>query len=59
MVDKTINGIVTWLRNWFYTQDEVDLLVSESGITYTDLFNTLDCVNNNFDDLSNGNYTQL
>lgn len=53
MADKTISGIVTWLRNWFYTKTEVDSLISTGGGTIsiedTDLFDVLDCVNNNFD----------
>lgn len=53
MSDKTITGVVTWLRNWFYTKTEVDSLISTSGGTIsiedTDLFDVLDCVNNNFD----------
>lgn len=52
-MSKTINGIVTWLRSWFYTKSEVDSLISTGGgiisIEDTDLFDVLDCVNNNFD----------
>ena len=33
MSDKTISGIVTWLRNWFYTKGEVDNLVTTGGST--------------------------
>lgn len=53
MSDKTITGVVTWLRNWFYTKSEVDSLVATGGtsisIEDTDLFDVLDCINNNFD----------
>lgn len=38
MSNKTITGIVTWLRNWFYTKPEVDSLISTGGTdigTYT------------------------
>ena len=53
MSDKTITGVVTWLRNWFYTKSEVDSLVTTGGtsisIEDTDLFDVLDCVNTNFD----------
>ena len=53
MSDKTISGIVTWLRNWFYTKSEVDSLVTTGGtsisIEDTDLFDVLDCINTNFD----------
>ncbi len=53
MSDKTITGVVTWLRNWFYTKSEVDSLVTTGGtsisIEDTDLFDVLDCINNNFD----------
>ena len=53
MSDKTITGVVTWLRNWFYTKSEVDSLVTTGGtsisIEDTDLFDILDCVNTNFD----------
>lgn len=32
MSSKTITGIVTWLKQWFYTKEEVDdLLLSDSG----------------------------
>lgn len=31
MSDKTITGVVTWLRNWFYTKSEVDGLVATGG----------------------------
>ena len=31
MSDKTITGVVTWLRNWFYTKSEVDSLVTTGG----------------------------
>ena len=52
MSDKTITGVVTWLRNWFYTKSEVDSLVTTGGtsisIEDTDLFDVLDCVNTNF-----------
>ena len=52
-MSKTINGIVTWLRSWFYTKSEVDSLISTSGgiisIEDTDLFDVLDCINTNFD----------
>lgn len=41
---------------WFYTKDEIDVM---AGISWNTFFNYLDCVNNNFDDLSNGNYTLL
>lgn len=41
---------------WFYTKDEIDVM---EGISWNTFFNYLDCVNNNFDDLSNGNYTLL
>lgn len=54
MADKTIDGIVTWLRNWFYTKTEVDSLISTGGGTIsiedTDLFDVLQCVIDNFDD---------
>ena len=60
MADKTITGIVTWLKGWFYDKDEVVTLISNTGgITYNSLFDTLDCVNDNFDILSSGNYTRL
>lgn len=53
-MSKTINGIVTWLRNWFYTKSEVDSLISTGGGTIsiedTDLFDVLQCVIDNFDD---------
>lgn len=53
MSDKTITGVVTWLRNWFYTKSEVNNLISTGGtsisIEDTDLFDVLDCVNTNFD----------
>jgi len=29
--DKTITGVVTWLRNWFYTKSEVNSLISTGG----------------------------
>lgn len=52
MSDKTITGVVTWLRNWFYTKSEVNNLISTGGtsisIEDTDLFDVLDCVNTNF-----------
>lgn len=52
-MSKTINGIVTWLRSWFYTKSEVDSLISTGGVTIsiedTDLFDVLDCINTNFD----------
>jgi len=52
-MSKTINGIVTWLRNWFYTKTEVDSLISTGGGTIsiedTDLFDVLQCVIDNFD----------
>lgn len=52
-MSKTINGIVTWLRSWFYTKSEVDSLISTGGGTIsiedTDLFDVLDCINTNFD----------
>ena len=52
-MSKTISGIVTWLRNWFYTKSEVDSLISTGGGTIsiedTDLFDVLDCINTNFD----------
>ena len=52
MADKTIDGIVTWLRSWFYTKAEVDSLISTGGGTIsiedTDLFNVLQCVIDNF-----------
>lgn len=62
MSDKTITGIVTWLRNWFYTKTEVETLISGTvptniSITDTDLFGVFNCINNNFEDISNGNYT--
>lgn len=56
MSDKTITGVVTWLRNWFYTKNEIDIM---AGISWNTFFNYLDCVNTNFDDLSNDNYTLL
>ncbi len=28
---KTISGIVTWLKQWFYTKDEIDTQLSDSG----------------------------
>ena len=53
MSDKTITGVVTWLRNWFYTKSEVDSLISTGGtaisIEDTDLFDVLQCVIDNFD----------
>ena len=53
MSDKTITGVVTWLRNWFYTKAEVDSLISTGGGTIsiedTDLFDVLQCVIDNFD----------
>lgn len=53
MSDKTITGIVTWLRSWFYTKQEVDSLISTGGGTIsiedTDLFDVLQCVIDNFD----------
>lgn len=56
-MSKTISGIVTWLRNWFYTKAEVDSLISTGGGTIsiedTDLFDVLDCINNNFDNFDN------
>jgi len=52
-MSKTINGIVTWLRSWFYTKAEVDSLISTGGGTIsiedTDLFDVLQCVIDNFD----------
>jgi len=48
-MSKTINGIVTWLRSWFYTKPEVDNLVGSISIEDTDLFDVLDCINTNFD----------
>ena len=33
MPDKTINGIVTWLRNWFYDESEVDNLLNSKQNT--------------------------
>lgn len=51
-MSKTINGIVTWLRSWFYTKTEVDSLVGSISIEDTDLFDVLDCINNNFDNFS-------
>ena len=52
MSDKTITGVVTWLRNWFYTKSEVDSLVTTGGtsisIEDTDFFDVLDCINTNF-----------
>ena len=55
-MSKTINGIVTWLRNWFYTKQEVDSLISTGGGTIsiedTDLFDVLDCVNNYISNLN-------
>ena len=52
-MSKTINGIVTWLRSWFYTKSEVDSLISTGGGTIsiedTDLFDVLQCVIDNFD----------
>ena len=52
-MSKTISGIVTWLRNWFYTKQEVDSLISTGGGTIsiedTDLFDVLQCVIDNFD----------
>jgi len=53
--DKTITGVVTWLRNWFYTKSEVDSLVTTGGtisIEDTDLFDVLQCVIDNFDDFN-------
>ena len=59
-MSKTITGIVTWLRNWFYTKSEVDSLISTGGgtisIVDTDLFGVFNCINNNFDDISDGDY---
>ena len=49
-MSKTINGIVTWLRSWFYTKTEVDSLVGSISIEDTDLFDVLQCVIDNFDD---------
>lgn len=52
-MSKTISGIVTWLRSWFYTKSEVDSLISTGGGTIsiedTDLFDVLQCVIDNFD----------
>ena len=52
-MSKTITGVVTWLRNWFYTKSEVDSLISTGGTTIsiedTDLFDVLQCVIDNFD----------
>ena len=48
-MSKTINGIVTWLCNWFYTKTEVDTLVGSISIEDTDLFDVLQCVLDNFD----------
>ncbi len=33
MSDKTITGIVTWLRNWFYDESEVDNLLNSKQNT--------------------------
>ena len=33
MPDKTITGIVTWLRNWFYDESEVDNLLNSKQNT--------------------------
>ena len=32
-MSKTITGVVTWLRNWFYTKSEVDSLITTGGST--------------------------
>lgn len=57
MSDKTITGVVTWLRNWFYTKSEVDSLVTTGGtsisIEDTDFYDLLDCINVNFNNLDN------
>ena len=62
-MSKTINGIVTWLRSWFYTKSEVDSLISTGGGTIsiedTDLFDVLDCINTNFDNFDNILYAPL
>jgi hypothetical protein len=42
-MSKTIGGIVTWLRSWFYTKSEVDSLISTGGgledNTFTNFWN--------------------
>ena len=30
-MSKTISGIVTWLKQWFYTKDEIDTQLPDSG----------------------------
>ena len=30
-MDKTITGIVTWLKQWFYTKEEIDSAYADSG----------------------------
>ena len=42
-MSKTITGVVTWLRNWFYTKTEVDnalILINPSGSNWTVLSNS-------------------
>ena len=46
----------TLCEQWFYTKDEIDIM---AGISWNTFFNYLDCVNTNFDDISNDNYTLL
>ena len=42
-MSKTVTGVVTWLRNWFYTKTEVDnalILINPSGSNWTVLSNS-------------------
>lgn len=46
MSDKTITGIVTWLKNWFYDESEVDNLLNSKQNTLVSGTN-IKTINNN------------
>lgn len=37
-MSKTITGVVTWLRNWFYTKTEVNNLITTGGSTVSSIY---------------------
>ena len=41
MVDKSVTGIVTWLKSWFYDKDDVDGKLNTNTITSSSSFGNL------------------
>lgn len=47
-MSKTITGIVTWLKQWFYGKDEIDTQINDSGwqpLTYVSGYQNYDSKN--------------